>query len=76
MEHCNRGNRMTKYKISVSEDCIGCAACISVCDNFRMNDKNKAEPIKRIISLIGLIECNKEASDLCPVQAIKIEEIK
>ena len=65
---------MTKYKIKhVIEDCIGCGACVSICEeNWRMGDDHKAVPKKTELDEIG---CNKEAADSCPVECIKIEEI-
>ncbi len=60
------------YKISVNkEDCIGCEACTSVCDNLKMDNEGKAEPVNAEVKEIG---CNKEAADICPVDAIKVEE--
>jgi ferredoxin len=58
------------HKISVTEDCIGCGACISVCDLFELvegKSKHKKGEVEEI-------SCEKEAADTCPVQAIKIEE--
>ena len=63
---------MPKYKISVTDACIGCQACVNVCDNFSMNDDNKAEPANKEVKEIG---CNKDAADACPVNAIQIEEV-
>ena len=52
------------------EACIGCQACISVCDNWVI-DNNKVKPKKTIISEKEL-KNNKEAEDICSVSAIKI----
>ena len=52
------------------EACIGCGACASVCDNWVM-DNDKAKPKKTTISEDEL-KRNKEAEDVCPVDAIKI----
>ena len=58
-------------KVSVDKDaCIGCGACTS-CDNFEMGDDGKAQPIKEEVQ-DG--DCNQEAVEICPVQAIKITE--
>ena len=63
---------MDKFKINFNKNaCIGCNACVSVCDNWVMNG-NKAKPKKIIISKNEL-KCNKEAEETCPVNAIKIE---
>lgn len=60
------------FKVSVDrEKCIGCAACTATCENFKMSD-DKAEPVKATVEEIG---CNNEAKDVCPVEAILIEEI-
>lgn len=60
------------FKISVDADaCIGCAACTGVCDNFVMED-GKAIPVK---SKVEEITCNQDAEGMCPVQAIKVEEV-
>ena len=62
---------MDKLKINFDKEaCIGCSACISVCDNWIM-DNDKVKPKKIIISKNEL-KCNKEAKDICPVNAIKI----
>lgn len=62
-----------KYKITVNHDeCIGCGACESACDNFKVTD-GKSNPVKSEVAELG---CNEKARDGCPVQAITIEEIK
>ena len=53
------------------ESCIGCGACTSVCDNWVL-EGDKAKPKKTEISGNEL-KGNKEAKDICPVDAIKIE---
>lgn len=63
---------MTKYKIEVTDECIGCGACVAQCDNFEMDD-SKAKPKKAEVSEIG---CNQDAADACPVSAINIKEMK
>ncbi len=54
------------------EKCIGCGACVSVCDNWKMDDDGKAKLKKTEVEEVG---CNKEAAEICPVQCIKIEEV-
>lgn len=61
---------MFKIKFD-KEECIGCGACTSVCDNWIV-DNGKVKPKKIQISEKEL-KNNKEAEDICPVKAIKIE---
>lgn len=67
---------MAKYKIKVTDECIGCRACISEAEeNFKFNEEtNKAEVKKEEISEKEL-QLNKNAEEVCPVEAIKIEEV-
>ena len=53
------------------EACIGCSACISVCENWVM-EEDKARP-KKVDIPKNELKNNKEAEDICPVKAIKIE---
>jgi len=53
------------------EACIGCQACASVCDNW-IRDNDKVKPKKNKIPEDEL-KSNKEAEDICPVNAIKIK---
>jgi|APSaa5957512622_1039677.scaffolds.fasta_scaffold298122_2 ferredoxin len=60
-----------KYKIEVTEECIGCGACTSVCpDTFEM-DGDKAIVKQAELSELS---CEKDAKDCCPVEAIVISE--
>lgn len=62
------------FKLSVDkEKCIGCGSCVAVCNNWEINDEGKAKPIKAEVEELG---CNKEAEDICPVNAIEINETK
>ncbi len=58
---------MSKIKVDKNK-CIGCGACVAVCSTFEMKDgkafAKKAEVKK--------ITCEKEAADVCPVQAINV----
>lgn len=62
------------YKIEVNKDeCIGCGACEAQCpEGFELKD-GKAKAKKDKVNDLG---CIKEAADVCPVNAIKIEEEK
>ena len=61
---------MEYKKYIVSEECIGCMACVEVAgDNFEMNDKNIAFLKKQPNKLTEQTLC-KEALDVCPVGAI------
>jgi ferredoxin len=62
------------YIIKHKEDvCIKCGACVSACDNWKLNDDGFPKPVKAEVEEIG---CNKDAMDGCPVGAIVIEEKK
>ena len=63
---------MTKFQISVTKDCIGCGACTVTCDNFEIGDDGKAHAKKAEVADIG---CNKEAEEVCPVNAIKVKKL-
>ena len=74
-----------KFKIVYDrETCIGAAACAAVCPqhwkmvedgkaNLMGSKKNKDGKFEKIVDDL---ECNQEAADACPVNAIKIEKIK
>ena len=57
-------------KVILNEDrCIGCGACMSVApDNFTFNDEGRTEMISDEITNEAI-----EASEMCPVSAITIE---
>ncbi len=58
-------------KIIVNQDtCIGCAACVAACPKSFEMFEGKARPIK---SEVKKITCEKEAVEICPVQAISIK---
>lgn len=60
------------YKIEFDkEKCRCCAACTQ-CENWELDDKGRAYPIKTELKEIG---CNGEAADLCPARAIKIVKV-
>ncbi len=60
-------------KVSVDQDlCIGCGLCVDTCpDVFELNDEGKAEPTA---NAADNIECAQDAADLCPTEAIVVEE--
>ena len=65
---------MAKYKVKVDqESCIGCGACCANFEFFEFNDdgvstvKGKAEDIVEGEDI-------EEASNVCPVDAIKVEK--
>jgi len=61
------------FKVTIDkEKCIGCGACVAVCDNMEVGDDGKAHPKKSEVKEQG---CNKDAVDTCPVQAIEVREI-
>lgn len=72
------GDVMVKYKIEFNEDsCIGCGACASACpDNWEMDVVAGKAKLKVSEIDESQLNCNKEAEDVCPADAIKIEEIK
>jgi ferredoxin len=59
-------------KVSVDQvTCIGCSLCNDICpETFEMNGM-KAFPKRPVVDTIGK---EKEAEDMCPVDAIKVEE--
>ena len=76
---------MVKIKVvQQHEICIGCGSCIAVCPDFwEMGGDGKAKPRKGIKAGNNFefeideakIGCNREASEICPVQCIKIKRL-
>lgn len=59
------------------EKCIGCGSCTAVCPElFKLGgEDNKALVKEKKQSEAGMNDkCAQEAVDICPVQAIEIEE--
>lgn len=55
------------------ETCIGCGSCESICPAvFKINNEGKAEVLEADFQANK--DCIKESIDICPVQAIRIEE--
>ena len=66
---------MAKYKVSVDQTtCIGCAACTAMCSKyFEMHDTSEGDKARTIISETDELEPIHEAAEVCPVNAIHIE---
>ena len=57
------------YRVELDRGkCIGCLACIR-CENFRCGKDFKAVAVRTEVNDAG---CNREAADLCPVDAILV----
>ena len=66
---------MAKKQFTVSDECIGCRACVEVADvNFDINDDNIAYLKKQPISPDEETKC-EEAMEVCPVEAISVEDV-
>ena len=67
---------MTKYGITISDECIGCRACVATFEeNFGFDEKVNRAKVKKKIVDDKEIERNKEAAEICPVNAIKIKKM-
>lgn len=70
---------MAKYRIEHKiDECIGCAACTALSENWEMIDKDgeeKADFIKQEFDEEEL-ETNLEAAESCPVEVISIVNIE
>lgn len=61
-------------KAKVNENCIGCGTCITMCENvFKFNDDGFAEAKDEILTEKEVEEVNNTIQ-MCPVEAISIEE--
>jgi len=62
------------WKIEVNkETCIGCGSCEAICpDAFEI--KNGKSAVKK--AKVAKLTCEKEAKEICPVDAIKVTEVK
>ena len=56
--------------VKVTEDCIACGACESICDAvFSIEDKAVVDET----AVADNMDCVKAAADACPVGAIVVE---
>lgn len=61
------------FKVTVDkEKCVGCGSCVAVCKTFEIGKDGKAYTKSEKLEEAG---CITEAKDICPVQAIEIEEV-
>ena len=61
-------------KAKVNENCIGCGTCIAMCENvFKFNDDGFPEAKDEILTEKEVEEV-KNTIQMCPVEAISIEE--
>lgn len=73
-----------KKVIQNHEGCIGCGTCVALCPKFwEWNEDGKAtlkggkKNKKGELELeVKEAECSKDAAEACPVQVIRIEEVK
>ncbi|MBT4850249.1 ferredoxin [Candidatus Parcubacteria bacterium] len=68
---------MKKYKITLNkEDCIGCMTCSAVCEKiFTPSDDGKVSVTTDEITE-ETFDCVQQAIEACPIEVLKIEEIK
>jgi ferredoxin len=58
-------------KVTISDDCIACGACESICDSvFSVEDK----AVVNTDEIDANEDAVKEAADACPVSAITVED--
>ena len=59
-------------KVSVDKNtCIGCSLCSDICPETFAMEGMKAYPIRPVVDKIVK---EKEAEEMCPADAIKVEE--
>jgi ferredoxin len=58
------------YKVTVNKECIGCGACVAICEKvFELKDGKARAKVSKTDD-----KCVKDAADSCPVNAIKVEK--
>ena len=62
-------------KISITDECIGCGACVAVApDLFEMDSSTMKSIVKKQPTTADEISLAKDAIDACPVDAIKLSK--
>ena len=57
----------------ITDACISCGACVSMCEVFEFGDKDVAEAVKNPVPKDLEAEA-MDAADACPTGAITIDE--
>ena len=61
-------------KIEVNKNkCLGCGMCVNMCPAV-FEFKNNKSSVKKNSDLKKNFDCAKQAANLCPAQAIKVEK--
>jgi ferredoxin len=61
-------------KVKITEDCIGCGACVDICPEvFSLGDDGFAHVKEEQAEREDLAAKIREAADNCPTEAIVIE---
>jgi|GEM_PF-680472 ferredoxin len=69
------GDIMAKFKIEYNKEaCIGCGACTSQSSNWELVEEDGANKAKPKVTELEEVGDNKEAEEVCPVDAIKVVE--
>ena len=62
-------------KVSVTDECIGCGACVAVApDVFEMDSTTMKSKVKKQPASADEVSSVKDAVEACPVDAIKTKE--
>ena len=66
--------RNVSMKVKITDDCIGCGACVAIApDIFELNTDTMKSEVKKQPKGAEEEELTEQASEACPVDAIKIE---